>query len=534
MSMATRSLAEIIVGEWWNRRQQHVDQAEVDRSMVENGLLTPAYIFLVFISCAIATLGLLLDSAAVVIGAMLIAPLMGPINLLGYSIAKTNLAYGKQAALALGFGVVAALVTSYTIVNFSPFIPPTAQILARTNPNFFDLLVAVFSGMVAGFAIIRQQGGTFAGVAIATALMPPLATSGYGWANASWDIFSGAFLLFLTNMLAIAFSVTGVSLWYGLGKWPSGKALAWRGGVALFVLALLSIPLVKTLNSSVSQAILSKQVQDTVNSALPASDTIQQLKVLSPPGKQGAEVNLVVLTRSFDAGLEQKLNTLLDARFGKDSRLTLDQIVANTNALDLDRRISAQLGKLAQSQQQQMDSRKAPLAIRNTIIAGIPARIGQLFIDENTREISAYIAPAGGLSLADLQNAEITLSARLSGWQLQIIPPPMPLPVQNFAENSAELNAESSRTLVSSAWALKRWGIARVVLTGHASLNEDGRGTRALAQARVATIATALQRHDIDSQKQTAYPMAGQAVIEREQGKAALRSVYLTLGPTGP
>ncbi len=525
--MATRSLAEIIVGEWWNRRQQNVDQAEVDRNMVENGLLTPAYIFLVFISCAIATLGLLLDSAAVVIGAMLIAPLMGPINLLGYAIAKTNLAYGKQAGLALGFGVVAALVTSYTIVNFSPFIPPTAQILARTNPNFFDLLVAIFSGMVAGFAIIRQQGGTFAGVAIATALMPPLATSGYGWATASWDIFSGAFLLFLTNMLAIAFSVTGVSLWYGLGKWPSGKDLAWRGGVALFVLALLSIPLVKTLNSSVSQAILSKQVQDTVNSALPASDTIQQLKVWAPPGKNGPQVNLVVLTRQFEPKLQKQLEALLDKRFGQDSQLTLDQIVANTNAQDLDQRISAQLGKLTQSRNQQS-------ALRETVSTGIPARIAQLVIDEDKHAITAYLAPATGLSLPALQNAEIILASKLGTWQVQLIPPVMALPALDFAPESSQLSGSALRDFYGSVWALKRWGITRITLHAHASLNEAGRQTAELAGERAESVAALLQLQDIQSQKQTAYPMTGQAAIEREQGKAALRSVYLTLGPSGP
>ncbi len=525
--MAARSLFGTIVDEWWGRHKAHVDRAAVERAMQENGELTPAFVFLVFVSCAIATLGLLLDSAAVVIGAMLIAPLMGPINLLGYAIAKTDPVSGRRAALALSFGVAAALVTSYSIVTISPFIPPTAQILARTNPNFFDLLVAVFSGLVAGFSIIRAQGGTFAGVAIATALMPPLATSGYGWANASWEIFSGAFLLFLTNMLAIAFSVAGVSLWYGFGKWPRAADFAWRGAAGALVLALLSIPLVRTLDSSVNQAILSRQVQDIVSNTLPAGTRIQQLTVQQTPGETAPRIQLVVLTRHYDEALPKRLEAVLDARFGRATDLSLDQLVANTDTARSDRQLTQQVATLLRSQAQGS-------SVRASVDALLPARVSGLIQDEAARTLTVYLLPDAAPALPALQEAERQLAAKFSGYTVRVVPPVSALPPLLFGAEADTLSADASRQLDASIWALKRWGVARVVVTAHASLNEAGRGTRALAEARAGNVGKLLAAQDIVAQKNTAYPVTGQAALERETGAVALRSVYMTLGPTAP
>lgn len=182
--------------QWWRQHLQNIDRQFVEDRVSTEGGLSYSYIFLVFTSCAIATLGLLLNSAAVIIGAMLIAPLMGPIVLLGLAIAKTDVLLVIRASKALAIGIVGALMTAALIVKLAPFIPPTQEILARTNPNLFDLLVAIVSGLVAGYAVIRQQGGTFAGVAIATALMPPLAVSGYGLQPRTWPFSAAHFSCF--------------------------------------------------------------------------------------------------------------------------------------------------------------------------------------------------------------------------------------------------------------------------------------------------------------------------------------------------
>jgi uncharacterized hydrophobic protein (TIGR00271 family) len=172
-----------LIQKFWRAHLIGVDRKEAHAYVLSIGSLTPAFVFLVVISCAIATLGLLLNSVAVIIGAMLVAPLMGPIISLGFAVASTDIKHGIQAAQALLIGILMALGTSYVIVKLSPFIAPTTEILARTQPNLFDLLVAVLSGLAGGYAIVRREIGTVAGVAIATALMPPLATAGYGLAS---------------------------------------------------------------------------------------------------------------------------------------------------------------------------------------------------------------------------------------------------------------------------------------------------------------------------------------------------------------
>jgi uncharacterized membrane protein len=130
--------------------------------LAEEGVLTGRYIFMTVMACGIVILGLLLSSPAVIIGAMLISPLMSPIMLMGFSLA---------------IGTAVALGTSFLIVLISPLTENTSEILARARPNFFDLLVAVFSGLAGGYAVIHRKGETIVGVAIAAVVFLPTAAA---------------------------------------------------------------------------------------------------------------------------------------------------------------------------------------------------------------------------------------------------------------------------------------------------------------------------------------------------------------------
>ncbi len=162
-------------------------------------------------SAGIATLGLVLNSPAVVIGAMLISPLMDPILAAGLALSAADLYLGIKSLLSILIGVAASVLFSAALVWFLPFQTPTSEILARTQPNLLDLAVALFSGLAGSVVVCRrgEGGGVTAlpGVAIAVALMPPLCTVGFGiGAGFSWPIISGAGLLFLTNLAAIVAS----------------------------------------------------------------------------------------------------------------------------------------------------------------------------------------------------------------------------------------------------------------------------------------------------------------------------------------
>lgn len=202
----------------WKCRCDGIDADAIITEVARNGRLTPGYLFLTFASAAVATLGLLLDSAAVVIGSMLLAPLLGPILQIGFALARRD---GSAALRALGTSVVGtatALAMAALIVVMAPSTPATAEILARTQPGVADLLIALFAGLAGAYAVIRRLDGTFAGFAIATALMPPLGTVAYGLARDLPAMAQGAAVLFLINFTTIAVSTAAVAVWHGLHR----------------------------------------------------------------------------------------------------------------------------------------------------------------------------------------------------------------------------------------------------------------------------------------------------------------------------
>jgi len=160
----------------------------------------------------IASVGLNMNSTAVIIGAMLISPLMGPINGMGYSVATYNIPLFMQALKNFSFAVAASLIASTAYFFISPISTAHSELLARTSPTIYDVLIALFGGLAGIVAISsKQKGNIIPGVAIATALMPPLCTAGYGLATLQFNYFFGAFFLFTINSVFIALSSVIIS-----------------------------------------------------------------------------------------------------------------------------------------------------------------------------------------------------------------------------------------------------------------------------------------------------------------------------------
>lgn len=176
----------------------------------------------IIFSSGIATLGLVMNSPAVIIGAMLISPLMGPILAGGLSLASGDLVLGIRSAAKVALSALSAVVFSLTLVIILPFRELTSEIAARTEPNTLDLVIALFSGAVGSIAVCRDVKGvatSIPGVAIAVALMPPLCVAGYGLGlmitfdvSVGWRAASGGGLLFLTNLVAITLTAMIVFL----------------------------------------------------------------------------------------------------------------------------------------------------------------------------------------------------------------------------------------------------------------------------------------------------------------------------------
>ena len=157
-------------------------------------------------SIFVASIGLNADSTAVVIGAMLISPLMGPILGVGLSIAINDIDTLRKSLISLLTMVFLSLLTAFFCFYFLPLYEDNSELLGRVKPDIRDVLIAFFGGLA--LIIARTKKGTIAtvifGVAIATALMPPLCTAGYGLSQGNWGYFKGAMFLFAINTIFIA------------------------------------------------------------------------------------------------------------------------------------------------------------------------------------------------------------------------------------------------------------------------------------------------------------------------------------------
>ncbi len=161
------------------------------------------------LACAIvvASVGLNVNSTAVIIGAMLISPLMGPIVGAGFGLGTYDFELLKKSLKNLFIATIVSLIVSTIYFFISPFKEAQPELLSRTSPNIYDILIAFFGGIVGAVAITRvEKGNPIPGVAIATALMPPLCTAGYGLATANLKYFLGAMYLYGINCIFICIS----------------------------------------------------------------------------------------------------------------------------------------------------------------------------------------------------------------------------------------------------------------------------------------------------------------------------------------
>ena len=185
--------------------QAHPDK--IDSNIRANTRVSGTNMWVLMFAIAVASIGLNVNSTAVVIGAMLISPLMGPIVGMGYGLAVGDTTLIRQAARNIIIFVVISLITATLYFLLTPLKEAQSELLARTQPTLWDVLIAFFGGSAGIVALTRKEGGnTIPGVAIATALMPPLCTAGYGLAHGNWQYFFGASYLFAINCVFIAFS----------------------------------------------------------------------------------------------------------------------------------------------------------------------------------------------------------------------------------------------------------------------------------------------------------------------------------------
>ena len=195
------------LNKYFNLQFERADDATISKRLIGGAKIKgPALLILIF-SIFIASIGLNMNSTAVVIGAMLISPLMGPILAIGFGFATLNFTVAKSGILRLSVQITIAVLASALYFYISPVQTVTSELLARTEPNIFDVFIAIFGGLAGIIGQTRKTlDNVIPGVAIATALMPPLCTAGYGLASGNWTYFFGASYLFFINAFFIFFA----------------------------------------------------------------------------------------------------------------------------------------------------------------------------------------------------------------------------------------------------------------------------------------------------------------------------------------
>lgn len=189
----------------FNLSQDQAHPDKIDNEIRNNVKVAGTNLWILMFAILIASIGLNMNSTAVIIGAMLISPLMGPIVGIGYGTAVFDVKLIKISLRNIGIFIIISLLTAYLYFSITPLTTAQSELLARTQPTLWDVLIAFFGGSAGMIAMTRKEGSNvIPGVAIATALMPPLCTAGYGLSQGNWQYFFGAFYLFTINCVFIA------------------------------------------------------------------------------------------------------------------------------------------------------------------------------------------------------------------------------------------------------------------------------------------------------------------------------------------
>jgi len=215
--------------------------ASLFTNLREESRLSQNFMVLLILATMIATFGLFINSSSVIIGAMLLAPLMQPIVSLSMGVLRQDEALQLNGAKTIATGVFAVLVTAGLIALFIPIERLTSEMAGRLSPTILDLFVAIVSGAAAAYAKSNEKIlGSLAGVAIAVALVPPIAVAGIGLGWGDWSMFSTAFLLFITNLVGIVLAAAFTFAMLGFSPLHLAKKgiLTW-----LVIVALVAVPL---------------------------------------------------------------------------------------------------------------------------------------------------------------------------------------------------------------------------------------------------------------------------------------------------
>ena len=482
-----------------------------------DGKLTVGFMLMCGLSAGIAALGLLQSSTAVVIGAMLVSPLMTPIVALGFAFASLDGKRIGEAARVVAIGALIGITVGALLTWISPIRNATTEILARTEPTLLDLAVALLSGIAGGYAIVRDKGATAIGVAIATALMPPLAVVGYGIGVARLDYAGGAFLLFLTNLAAIAFAIGVIARLSGAAK-PFAAVEVNRDAAFFGVLAFLALatPLALTLVRVTHEATARARTRQTIADVLGVKPlNIAQLDVKWPLRGRPV-VDAVVIAPRYRPDAQAEITRRLNTALGVRPVVSVQQIVA----ADVESQTRAMVDAALQRTVAGITSDVPPFEEMRAAL-GIPVET----VWTNRSEHIAWLVPvaAPGWSLADYREAEGLAATAAGVWRVRIVPPAQAELVINPDGEGPPAVGAAGISPDLALWAVQRWGLGSVALTvaRGKSTADEARDRVAPLLARFAAAQVAVRVDIVDGDARISLTPYGPTPAQRRADAAA-------------
>ena len=285
----------------------------IDMSIRDGVQTFGSNLWVLILAMLVASIGLDVNATAVIIGAMLISPLMGPIVGLGYGLALQDGALIRLAARTLSVFIVISLASSTLYFALSPLDEPGSELLARVQPTVWDVLIAFFGGAAGIIAITRRSfSNVLPGVAIATALMPPLCTAGYALANGRWAWAGGALYLFAINGVFIAMAAL---LLVKLMRLPRRPDLPDRSaGMARLFTALTVLAMVLPATYLARELVLAQRYAKTLREAVDASARLSDVVILKREMRhESRRMDLTIAGEASPVDFQRQLETAASA-----------------------------------------------------------------------------------------------------------------------------------------------------------------------------------------------------------------------------
>lgn len=390
-----RFLAELraFLRERFSLEEDKAPQCEVEANISKGTEFRGVNLWVLIFATMIASLGLNVNSAAVIIGAMLISPIMGPIMGIGFSLGVNDFDLLKKSLRNFVLMFVVAIVTSTCYFLVSPLGNASSELLARTVPTTYDVLIALFGGMAGIVAQSRRERGNstvIPGVAIATALIPPLCTAGFGLATGQYRFFFGAFYLFFINTVFIALATYLFTRFLKYEK----KTFLNKSRERFVKRAMLLITLVTFIPSviigfyMVRVSIFEVQADKYIGQVFDFPQTrVIESKAIYRRGSEAPCIELLLVGEPLDEGVIENARAQLP-RFGLPRTQLVVRQASNSDRIDLQSLQTSYVELLEEKNEQiaEMKCRLARYQVTDVEVGDISQEVG--VVSDNVQALS--------------------------------------------------------------------------------------------------------------------------------------------------